>query len=110
MRQLFALLHSPGPRWNHAIGFLEQPGVEEHIAFMRSLSDRGLMVLGGPFGDDDATQWVGMALVTAPDAGAAERLALEDRSVASGLVRVTVRPWNVPMGFALGTITAAEEG
>ena len=52
MQRLFVLFHSPGPRWDDAIGFLEQPGIEEHIAFMRSLAERGLMALGGPFSDD----------------------------------------------------------
>ena len=110
MQRLFVLFHSPGPRWDDAIGFLEQPGIEEHIAFMRSLAERGLMALGGPFSDNDAASSVGMAVVTAPDAAAAERLAHEDRSVASGLIQVTVRPWNVPMGFALGSIPPAEQG
>jgi hypothetical protein len=47
---------------------------------------------------------------TAPcDAEEAELLALEDRSVASGLLRVAVRPWTVPMGFAVGALPSHEE-
>ena len=110
MQQLFVLFHSPGPRWDHTVGFMEQPGVTDHVAFMRSLTARGLMVLGGPFDDGDATAPVGMAVITAPDISAAERIALEDRSVASGLIRVSVRPWNVPMGFALDAIPPVGQG
>jgi hypothetical protein len=62
MRQLCVLLHSPGPAWDRALRFMEQPGIEEHVAFMRSLTARGLMVLGGPFGDGDAGAGVGMAV------------------------------------------------
>lgn len=88
---------------------MEQPGVEDHIAFMRSLTERGLMVLGGPFSDGDATAAVGIAVITARDAAEAELVALEDRSVENGLIRVAVRPWSVPMGFALGTIPRNDE-
>ena len=108
MRRLFVLFHSPGPAWDQKLAFMEQPGIGEHIAFMRSLTERGLLVLGGPFGDDDPRISVGMAVVSAPDAGEAERLAQEDRSVEHGLLRVAVRPWVVPMGGALDAIPEGE--
>jgi uncharacterized protein YciI len=110
MRQLFVLFHSPGPAWDPAVGFMEQTGIEEHIAFMRSLAERGLMVLGGPFADEDPVGPVGMAVITAHDAAEAERIGLEDRSVASGLIRVTTRPWTVPMGFALHATPGPDAG
>ncbi len=108
MRQLFVLFHSAGPAWDKTLGFMEQPGIGEHIAFMRSLTERGLMVLGGPFGDEDAGVAVGMAVIAAPDADAAELVAHEDRSVAHGLIRVSVRPWTVPMGVALEALPPAD--
>jgi uncharacterized protein YciI len=89
---------------------MQQSGIEQHIAFMRSLTDRRLMVLGGPFADEDAAEAVGMAVIMARDAAEAEGIALEDRSVASGLIRVTTRPWTVPMGFALEAIPGSDEG
>lgn len=110
MRQLFVLFHSPGPAWDKTLGFMEQPDIAEHIAFMRSLTERGLLVLGGPFADDDATVVVGMAVIIAQDAVEAKRLAHEDRSVEHGLIEVVVRPWTVPMGFALGAAPWSHEG
>ncbi len=110
MRQLFVLFHSPGPAWDRTLGFMEQPGIGEHVAFMRRLTERGLMVLGGPFGDEDATFAVGMAIITARDGGEAERLAHEDQSVEHGLIQVSVRPWNVPMGIALEAVPPADAG
>jgi uncharacterized protein YciI len=107
VRQLFVLFHSPGPGWDHALGFMEQPGIDQHIAFMRGLTEQALLVLGGPLADEDATGLVGMAVITAGDAAEAARVAREDRSVASGLLRVTVRPWTVPMGFALDAVLSA---
>lgn len=108
MRQLFVLFHSPGPAWDKAFGFMEQPGIGEHIAFMRSLTERGLMVLGGPFGDEDSAVAVGMAVITARDVAEAALLATEDRSVEHGLLRAAVRPWIVPMGMALEAIPESD--
>lgn len=110
MQRLFVLFHSPGPAWDRTLGFMQQPGIEAHIAFMRSLTERGLMALGGPFADDDATGAVGMAVIATADAKEAERLAHEDRSVEAGLIIVSVRPWMVPMGFALSVVTRPEPG
>jgi uncharacterized protein YciI len=110
VQQLFVLFHSRGAAWDPALGFLEQPGIEQHIAFMRSLTARGLIVLGGPFADGDAAGQVGMAVIATRDAAEAERLAQEDQSVERGLLRVSVRPWTVPMGFALDTMHPLDEG
>ena len=68
------------------------------------------MVLGGPFADDDATGTVGMALIAVADAGEAERVAQEDRSIKAGLMKVAIRPWMVPMGFALDLVPQPDEG
>lgn len=110
VQQLFVLFHSPGSAWDPSRGFMEQPGIEQHIAFMRGLTERGLMVLGGPFADGDAAGAVGMAVITAPDLAEAERLAMEHRSVQDALIRVQVRPWNVPMGVALESVRPIDAG
>ena len=100
--QLYVIEHSPGPAWLDGVGFREQAGVDVHMTFMRSLHDRGLLVLGGPFLDDaDGSTHVGMAIVRAESLEAAAALASEDPSVAGGLLRIRVRPWLVPMGTAL---------
>ena len=109
MKQLFVLFHSRGAAWDPAAGFMEQPGIEAHIAFMRGLTERGLMVLGGPFADDYATGTVGMALIAVADAGEAERVAQEDRSIKAGLMKVAIRPWMVPMGLALALVPKPDE-
>ena len=98
---LFVLAHSPGPAWDHALPYTEQPNVMEHIGFMRSLDQRGLLLLGGPYGEIAPGLPVGMAIVEADDLGAAEALAAEDPSLALGLVTVSVRAWGPRMGSAL---------
>jgi uncharacterized protein len=99
--QLFVIEHSPGRAWLDGVGFREQPGVDVHMAFMRSLHDRGVLVLGGPFLDDADGTHVGMAIIRAESQEAADALASGDASVAAGLLQIRVRPWLVPMGTAL---------
>jgi uncharacterized protein YciI len=99
--ELFVIEHSPGRTWLHGVGFREQPGVDVHMAFMRTLHDRGLLVLGGPFLDEADGAHVGMAIIRAKSREAAATLASEDASVSAGLLQVRVRPWLVPMGTAL---------
>ncbi len=99
---LFVIEHSPGPAWADGVAYREQPGIGAHLEFMRSLHDRGLMVLGGPFLDDATRTHVGMAIVRAESVEAAESLAAEDKSVTAGLLRYRVRPWMAAMGTALG--------
>ena len=98
---LFVIEHSTGPAWRAGTPYPAQPGIEGHMAFMRSLHDRGILVIGGPFTDAVGDRPVGMAIVRAETTEAAEALAAEDASVAAGLIRYHVRPWMVPMGTAL---------
>ena len=97
---LFVLFHSPGPAWDPALPYPEQAGVTEHIGFMRSLAERGVMVLGGPFEHAEPDEPVGMVIIEAEDLAAARAMAEEDRSLAAGLLTVNVRPWLPRMGNA----------
>jgi uncharacterized protein YciI len=102
--QLFVIVHHRGPNWQPGVPYLEQPALGGHIGFMRSLEERGLMVLGGPYADDDSPDGiVGMAIIRAADHAAAEAVAAEDPSLAAGLIVARVRPWRAVMGDALAT-------
>ncbi len=90
---LAVLIHGRGPKWQDGVPFGEQPGVEQHVAFMRSLEALGLMVLGGPFLDSTG----GMAILEAP-LDHAKRLAEQDPSVTAGLLTANVRPWMTVSG------------
>jgi uncharacterized protein YciI len=89
------IVHMPGPAWRPGVPFFEQPNVEGHVAFMRSLDDRGLMALGGPFVDEESG---GMAVVETATAEEADALAREDPSIANGLLTFRIRPWRAVMG------------
>ena len=100
---LHVIVHHRGPTWRAGVSLFEQEDVGLHIGFMRSLEERGLMVLGGPFLDEDDRPdgIVGMAIVRAADLPAAEALAAEDPSIAAGLIVARVRPWKAAMGDAV---------
>jgi uncharacterized protein YciI len=101
MPALFVIEHSPGSEWADGVPYREQPGIGAHLDFMRLLDDRGVLVLGGPFLDEPDGTHVGMAVIRAESAAAAEALAAEDASVRAGLLRYRVRPWLAAMGTAL---------
>ena len=51
MKNTFVILWAPGPAWVPGKTVREQPYWAEHAAFMDSLFENGLVVLGGPFAD-----------------------------------------------------------
>jgi uncharacterized protein YciI len=67
----------------------------EHVAFLRRLQDRGVLVAAGPF----PTSGEGMTVVRLADpADVAEYVRLayaDDLSVIRGVLQVRVRPWHV---------------
>jgi uncharacterized protein YciI len=70
----------------------DQPGIGEHVEYMRIFLDEGILILGGPFLDDSG----GMAVYELPDADIANAKATKDPAVQSGLLNVKVLPWLVP--------------
>ena len=105
---LFVIEHAPGSGWEAGTDFREQPGIEDHFAFMSSLHERGVLVIGGPFMDEVGDRPVGMAVVRAASEDDADALAAQDQSVVKGLLTYRVRPWRVPMGVALSALDDSE--
>jgi uncharacterized protein YciI len=48
MKQLFAVIRSKGPNWNHGRRLEEQEDWPSHAAFMNDLEAEGFVLLGGP--------------------------------------------------------------
>jgi uncharacterized protein YciI len=90
---LYALFHSPGPRWKDGLGFREQPGVGAHVQYMAQQQQAGLLVFGGPFLDDSG----GMMVLRVDSIEEAIVIAEADPTVTDGLLRVTVKPWMMAM-------------
>ncbi|WP_158219807.1 YciI family protein [Ideonella sp. A 288] len=91
----FVIFHAPGPRWQAGKGMFDQEGLQGHLDHYRKLHADGKLALGGPHLDD---QGGGMMI---PEAGLTKEeltaFAEADPAVASGLLRVQVRPWLVGM-------------
>jgi len=72
----------------------EQEGMQEHRAYMRSLFERGEILLGGPFLDRPG----GVAVYQTKTLEEAEKLAGADPGVRSGLIRAEVTRWRMGVG------------
>jgi uncharacterized protein YndB with AHSA1/START domain/uncharacterized protein YciI len=90
-----ALVHTAGPALPAGEPLFGQPDFAEHIAFLRRLDERGVLVAAGSL-DGHAE---GMTVIQVPDSADAAtyvRLAQEDdQSVVRGLLQVRARPWHV---------------
>jgi uncharacterized protein len=51
--QHFLVTEIPGPTWDRSRRRREQASWDEHAAFIDSLAEQGVVVLGGPLGDPD---------------------------------------------------------
>ena len=70
---------------------------EEHLAHLRSLRERGAILAGGPFDDQDDDSFRGMSLYGVP-LEEARALAEADPAVRAGRLRVEVVTWLTPPG------------
>jgi uncharacterized protein YciI len=88
MKQFFAVLYGPGKKWIDGKSMLEQP-LDAHIAYVKSLSDDGTVLMAGPFSDDDA----GLTILQADGLAEARLIIDEDPDVRDDVLRAQVRSW-----------------
>jgi len=62
---VFAVTTAKGSNWDHARDIREQPFWDQHAAFADTLTDRGVIILGGPVASDDDD--IALLAVEAPD-------------------------------------------
>jgi uncharacterized protein YciI/uncharacterized protein YndB with AHSA1/START domain len=90
------LLHTPGAALADGESIFAHPGFPEHLAFLRRLAERGVLIGAGPLPDAPGN---GMAVLRITDpADVAEYVRLtqdDDQSVVSEVLSVRVRPWRV---------------
>lgn len=77
-KKLFALIYTPGEKWNHSIAFQEQPYFKEHSKHLQMLRKTGQIVVGGRFSDK------GFLLLQAKDSLDARKIVSQDLSVTHG--------------------------
>jgi uncharacterized protein YciI len=80
-----------GPTWRGG-SIVDQPGWDEHAAFIDDLIERGVMVMGGPFADSSGSQ----SLLENVDEQQAREAIAGDPFLANGVFELEeVRLWNV---------------
>lgn len=82
-----------GPAWDHSRRRREQAGWNGHAAFMDRLAEEGVVLLGGPLGDEDGEKVLLIAEVSS-EAVIRARLA-DDPWAGSILTIASVEPWSV---------------
>jgi uncharacterized protein YciI len=80
-----------GPTWTGG-SILDQPGWDEHAAFVDALIERGVMVMGGPFADSSGS----VSVLENVDEQQAREAVARDPFLANGVfVLEDVRAWHV---------------
>ena len=87
---LFAMIYHAGPTYDADLSPREPGVLADHVKLMHHVTDRGDMVMGGPFTDGAG----GMSVVDVPKREDAMAIADMDPAVRSGHFEVTVRAWD----------------
>ena len=98
MAAYYLVESAKGPAWDQSRARREQPGWDEHAAFMDALVEEGFVVLGGPIGEGDGENTL---LVIEADSEETIRARLAaDPWMDTVLTIESVRPWSVWLGAA----------
>jgi uncharacterized protein YciI len=82
-----------GPAWDPSRRRREQSGWDQHAAFMDALTGEGLVVLGGPIGEEDGEK---VLVVVRGDDEAAVRARLDADPWLGGILTIaSLRPWTI---------------
>jgi uncharacterized protein YciI len=111
---LYVALLDTGPAYVPGGSLQRQPGGAGHSAHMKALTLSGVLVLGGPYGDNPEGRIFSGAilLLRAPSLADARRIVGADPGIASGLLQIaTVSRWVPAAGtLARGLRQALAEG
>lgn len=98
---LFAVTREAGPAWTDEKGAFEQPGVNEHVAFMSALADDGSVLIAGPLaGSESGRIRVLLIADAASEADVRHRLADDPWEASQKIVTTSIEPWNLLVGSA----------
>jgi uncharacterized protein YciI len=96
---LFAVTREAGPGWTDGKGTFEQPGVNDHAAFMNALGDEGFLVFAGPLAGSELDR-IRVLLIADTDSetDVRRRLADDPWERTQQLLTTTVESWNLLVG------------
>jgi uncharacterized protein YciI len=95
----FAVIREAGPAWTDGKGAFDQPGVEDHGAFMDARADEGLVLFAGPLaGTENGRIRVLLMVEAADESEIHRRLADDPWARAERVVIASVESWNIFVG------------
>ncbi len=96
---LFAVQREAGPAWTKGKGAFDQPGVNDHAAFMNGLADDGLVLAAGPLAGTESSR-IRVLLIADADnqAQIAQRLAADPWELMGRITTTTIEPWSLLVG------------
>jgi uncharacterized protein YciI len=96
---LFAITREAGPSWTEGKGAFEQPGVNDHAAFMNDLADEGFLLFAGPLAGTEQGRIRVLLIADAhSESDIQRRLAEDPWERAQRVVTTLVEPWNLLVG------------
>ena len=96
---LYVVVRQAGPGWTEGKGALEQPGVEQHAAFMDGLAAEGFVLFAGPLAGSELDRIRALVIVDAADDGEIrQRLDGDPWVRGDRLVTTSVEPWTLFVG------------
>lgn len=95
-----AVIYSPGEKWDRSKSVMQQPLIQDHIAYWQKVIPTGKFIWGGPW----TTEPGGMNLLVVKSDEEAERLVMGDPAVKGGLLEPDIKGWYVGLD---GTLAAS---
>jgi uncharacterized protein YciI len=95
----FAIIREAGPTWIDGKSTFEQPGVNDHAAFMNTLADQGFVLFGGPLAGSESGRIRALLIVDAASEDEIEsRLHDDPWALTKKLAITSIEPWNIFTG------------
>jgi len=94
--QHFLVTEVPGAGWDRSRPRREQVGWDAHAAFIDSLADQGVVVLGGPVGDPDYGP--ALLVVTAESEADVQKQLADDPWLGTILSIASIQRWAIWIG------------
>jgi len=95
----YAVTRNAGPSWTDGKGAFEQAGVNDHAAFMNTLSEEGVILFAGPLVGSEHGRIRVLLIADVPtEADIRRRLADDPWELAQQIVTTSVESWDLFVG------------
>ena len=96
---LFAVHREAGAAWTEGNGAFDQPGVDDHAAFMRGLAEAGFIIAAGPLAGSEEGHIRVLLIADADDESEiVQRLAADPWERADRIATTSIEPWTLLVG------------